>query len=57
MIINRKEVANMMAKARVIIAKISKGTSHVSTIIGTELLTNVIDVVGDIEFISDEMQK
>ncbi len=54
MIINRKVVANMMAKARITIAKISKGINHASTIIETEL---VIDVVGDIEFISDKMQR
>jgi hypothetical protein len=57
MIINRKAVANMIAKARVIIAKISKGINHASTIVGIELLKNFIGVVGDIKFISDKMQR
>jgi divalent metal cation (Fe/Co/Zn/Cd) transporter len=55
--INKKIIASIMAKERVVIAKISKGINHDSTIVIVELVTNFVDVANSVVFIFDKMKK
>ncbi len=57
MIINRKVVASVTAKVREIMAKISKGINHDSTVVIREFLTNVVSAEDKVEFIFDKMKR
>jgi hypothetical protein len=46
-----------MAKVRHIIAKISNGINHDSIVVVAELLTNIIGVVDNVEFIFKKIKK